>query len=838
MRKGHFLRLFVLVSVAAISGHSLGAPAPDATLVNQKIQALGVRDDTLPYEQQPYAWLWERREQLVAPLVAGLQSTNLESARQCLRILDGVKPTPALEEALLAIGSDSQQQLRAEATLSLCRFAGDPRAAALLESAWTNVAVFTNASDRATFAEAVGHRPEAAAMLASLLATNQEPWVCAESIRRLATNGTPAALSALSQAATDKRWRVAAEARLALAKADQKGHGLTAAQKEFLQTAGFGFKEDDEQYRARCQKLAALPHDELRPLLRQMLNTDQAGQAALLYGLCHDAEALPEIRRQALAEEGWRASPFIAAWLLLDESDRPIDELLEVVRKAKSEFRQADTLRAVACADLPQARELAFFRAVRDQLKMPRAAAEAIARASRPVLLAALFEEETDLTALGEYARLAALAPKPEYEKPLRRAVAIVASASPSVLQASAYPVRTILGAAAAQPLRGLDVAVLRLLDAPEPQVAVAAARVAAGGAQRDKALGLLHRELGNKEKDVRREAAQSLLQLPCANDSERLQREQAVLTLLGQPTEDYALRVLITCAGPETVKRLEPRLDGTNLPAARYAAWVLAQSSEPKAAHKALRRLALHALFCHEIYQQGSGIDFEVAPDLRFHQTSQRLNPGAYPDTARSGVQIPSNLMLPAGLDAAEQVFLVRDYRELLTSRREYVMGSYFMLFQRPFGQPTDATYIPLFEAAAREDPELKALYVQGRKVAHCPHRQAAAQNLARLTGKPASYLGLARESLAHDQCPPQPYPDQNLLVARFLLDRVQAANLKARPGSDRDWSRVGYFNDLILRLTDEQQFGAGLRDALLEEAQHRQLGQTLKTAGLSLWR
>jgi hypothetical protein len=832
------LPLLAFVSVALISGRDLGTPAPDTALSTQKIQALGVRDNTLPYEQQPYPWLWERREQLVTQLIAGLQSTNLESARQCLRILDGVKPTPALEEALLRMGSDPQQRLRAEATLSLCRFPGDPRAAALLESAWTNTTAFPNVSPRASFAEAAGHREEAAELLGSLLVTSKEPWSCVEIIRRLATNGTPTARSVLSQSATNKSWRVAAEARLAMALADPKDHALTAAQKEFLETAGLRFKETDEHYRARCQKLAALPRDEIRPLLRHMLITDEAADAALVYGLGHDTEALPEIRRRALTEEDWRAGPFITAWLLLDESGQPIDELMEKVRKSNSTLRQEDTLRAVARADLPPARQLAFFRAVRDRLKMPQAAAKSLAWANRPVLLAVLFEEETDFTALGEYARLTALAPQPEYEKPLRRAVGIVASASPAVLQASAYPVRAILEAAAAQPLSGLDAPVLHLLDAPVPQVAIAAARLAADGPQRDKALSLLLRELGNNENDTRREAAQNLLRIPCANDSERQQREQAVLALLGQPAEDYALRVLTTCAGSNTVVQLGPRLDGTNLPAARYAAWVLTQTSDSTAARKALRRLALHALFCHQTYQQGAGIDFEIAPDLYFHQTTERLNPGAYLDTAHSGVQIPRELMLPTRLDAAEQTFLVRDYRDMLASRREYVMGDYFMRFERPYGQPADDTYIPLFEAAACEDTELQALYVQGHKVAHFRHRQTAAQNLARLTGKPASYLGLTGEALAHDQPPPQPYPDQNLLLARFLLDRIQAANLRERPGSDRDWSRVGYFNDLILRLTEEEKFGAELKDALRQEAERRQVSPTLKTAGLSLWR
>jgi len=817
------------------TGQSAGA---DTNLVEQKIQALGLRDDTLPSDQQPFNWLWERREQFVAPLVAGLQSTDLESARQCLRILNGVEPTPALEEALLRIGTNPQHRLRASAILSLCRFAGDPRVMNLLESSWTNAAVFPDASDRATLAETTGHRQEAADLLGTLLRTNQYVDECQQIIGRLATNGTPTALSILSQAATDKRWLVAREARLAMAKADPAGHALTAAQKEFLDTTGFWFKESNEQYRLRCQKLAALPHDEIRPLLRHMLTTDEGGESAILYALCHDTEALPEIRRQALSEESWRAGPFIAAWLLLDESDQPINELLEKIRTAKNEFQQEDTLRAVADADLPPARQLAFFRGVRDQLKMPVAVEHAFWGADQPVVLATLFEEETNLAALGEYARSAALSPKPEYEKPLRRAVEIVASASPSILQSSANTAYAILEAAAAYPLQGLDAPARRLLDSPQPQVAIVAARLASGGTNRETALALLNRELGNQETDVRQKAAENLLQIPCGNDDERRQREHAVLTLLGQPAEDYALRVLATCAGPQTITQLEPRLDGTNVPAARYAAWVLAQTSNPGIARKALRRLALHALFCEQVAQASAGIGFEIAPDLWFGQTTWPVNNGANTSNARPGLQIPADLMLPTRLDAAEQTFLVRDYRDVLASMRQYVTGNYFIRFLHPYGETADATYLPLFVVAAREDPELQSLYVQGHKVAHFPLRQAAAENIARLTGKPASYLGLTGEALAANQGPSQPYPDQDLLVARFLLDQIQAANLKERPATDRDWSHVGYFNALIQQLTDEQQFGAGLKDALLLEAGRRQLGPALKSAGFSLWR
>lgn len=138
----------------------------------------------------------------------------------------------------------------------------------------------------------------------------------------------------------------------------------------------------------------------------------------------------------------------------------------------------------------------------------------------------------------------------------------------------------------------------------------------------------------------------------------------------------------------------------------------------------------------------------------------------------------------------------------------------------------------------AAREDPALQGLHVQGRKVVHFLYRQAAAKNRVRLTGKPKTYLGLTGETLAADQVPPQPYPDQDRLIARFLLGRIKAANLIERPATDRDWSRIGYFNDLIQDLTDEQKFGVSLKDAILREAERREMAPALKSAGFGLWR
>jgi len=85
--------------------------------------------------------------------------------------------------------------------------------------------------------------------------------------------------------------------------------------------------------------------------------------------------------------------------------------------------------------------------------------------------------------------------------------------------------------------------------------------------------------------------------------------------------------------------------------------AWVLAQTSNPGIARKALRRLALHALFCEQVAQASAGIGFEIAPDLWFGQTTWRLTTGEY-EQRPTRLQIPADLMLPTRLDAAEQTF------------------------------------------------------------------------------------------------------------------------------------------------------------------------------------
>ena len=824
--------LWVLVSIGLACADCVPAAELDPALVQQKIQALGVRDDLRP-ESEAYAWLWERRQDVVQPLIAGLQSTNIETARRCLRILDGVKPTRELEDALLQIAENPRHQLRGPVVLSLCRFSSEPRARGLLESNRTNTVLLPTPSDRATIAEALGYRNEAAVLLADMLATNTDTLVSFQLIDRLATNGAPLALSTLTRTSMNSHWKLATHAQLALAWADPAGHPLTTAQKRFLEDTGRRFKEGNENFNARTRELASLPWNEISPLVRRMLNTDEAAEATIICGFSHQTDILPEIKRGVSTARD--PEPFIVAWLLLDDSQEPIDATLERIRTASD---PENMIRTVARSEVPVARQLVLFRAVRHQLHMAAVVARGFHSVEHSSLFVTLFAEETDLVALGDYASTAAQHPKPEYDELVRRALEIAGNASTSEMTRCTFAITSILEAAAAQHLYSTNA--VQLLERSEPQIAIAAARVVASGPDRNKAFVVLHHELANPKEETRRQAAQALGSIPCHDDTERHSREQAVLNLLDQPAEDYALRVLTTCAGSETVRRLEPRLDGTNMAAARYAAWVLAQSPATNTATKALRRLALHALFFHQSYQSGEGIDFEIAPHLMFHQDL-----GGFPVSAWDGdstVSIPPDLMLPIELSSVEQTFLIRDYRDLLTNGR-WGDNEYFFMFHYPHYLQTpapDRTYISFFEVAAREDTELKVLYVRGQKVAHFPNRQIAAQQLTRLTGKPASYLSLTGESLHHDQVPMEPYRDQTRLLARFLLDRIESASLSQTRTTDPYWSPVNACNRSLEWLCSETElgFGASLLEALRKEAETRNMVPALKAAGLTFWR
>jgi hypothetical protein len=144
----------------------------------------------------------------------------------------------------------------------------------------------------------------------------------------------------------------------------------------------------------------------------------------------------------------------------------------------------------------------------------------------------------------------------------------------------------------------------------------------------------------------------------------------------------------------------------------------------------------------------------------------------------------------------------------------------------------------LPFFRVVIREDPYLTALHVRGQIVAHFPSRKAAAGIIARITGRPAAYLGLGGEELDSAAVPEKPYEKQHELIARFELGRIEAARFAGRPERDREWARVGAYDDILRHLAEEEQFGQELKTELLAESRRRGLAEALQAAGFSFWR
>jgi hypothetical protein len=118
--------------------------------------------------------------------------------------------------------------------------------------------------------------------------------------------------------------------------------------------------------------------------------------------------------------------------------------------------------------------------------------------------------------------------------------------------------------------------------------------------------------------------------------------------------------------------------------------------------------------------------------------------------------------------------------------------------------------------------------LHVKDLVVAHFPQRRQAAGQTARLTGKPATYTGLGGEQIDSTKTPPAPYPDQNVLIARFALDRIQKNLPQSPPERDIEWQQIGWRNSFLTHLVDR--FGDDLKPAILAEIDARGLGETFK--------
>ncbi|MGA2064387.1 MAG: M56 family metallopeptidase [Thermoguttaceae bacterium] len=821
----------------------------------RRIAALATPDETLPYYEQAVNWLSKRREQIVAQLIVGLDDKNSKVAQQCLRILHNVPVRQELTDALIAKAGDEKSPLRYGALRQLEKSAADPRVARLLDQASTQVASVPDLLVRARWAWLAGHKDRATDILKPLLQKLDDArFEHVEAIRLLGEIGGPASVELLRPIAAGHNWGSAVQAYRALAKIDPANHGLTKDQATLLKEWG-GFKETSEHFRQRMGDLAKLSVRELRPLVMQMLgDTGHSGQIPALSILTawKDKDALPQIRALMRDKRSFVREDAVAAYLAIDDGQQAQKDVLDVLVGNDIDVANDHVLQGIVMAETPSGRKLAMLRAARAKLMSPDALPNLLMyemNQGRDVreLLAPLMDEETDPLILGSYCDRAAEDKEKRFGPQVRRAMKVLAgeptvsaggedtngemaATAQAILRAPATydfaaAAQAILRAAVTYDLKDLAPEVRKLMGSENAAIRAAAqaagARLGVRGAGQD-----LYAQLDAEDLNVRELAAKSLMDTPPTGAAERAAREEAVLSCLGKPCEESTMRILATCGGEKTVKALEPILDGPDARRAVYAAWVLAQLSDQAVAAKALRRVAIFAMFHHQDYQGGKGIDFHIAPHVYFHQVTGRLNPDPKAYTEGEGpVRIPDNLLVPFAWDDREQQYAVRCYQLAETGGDGDGFGlDVDFLARGPIKSlGLDRTHLPLLKEIAAQDSHLKRLMVKGQALVHFQYRQRAAKAIATITGEKAAYRGLSGEKLDSDAFP-EPYPDQASLLARFFVDWVQKAQLRGEPQTARQWQQLETYRQAASRL--QELFGPQVVDAIRQEAKRRAVG------------
>jgi len=814
--------------------------------VAEKIQMLGLRDDTLKYQERPLYWLKQRREKNLPQLIAGLDSTQARIGRGCLKVLKGVSESGELLEALIRIGGDANHPINSEATLSLCDFAQDVRAREVLVKALYDEKRFGDARDRATIAESLGKKSEAVRLLVPLLDDKSKSNSKVMGIiRRLGDIGDNSAIGDLTRMSQDRRWRVAVAGYLALAKIDSEKFGLTQDQEGFLVKSVWMSKVNRSTYVEHWKELAEFKRKEVRRYVMQMLDSDSPEAALIVLEMWRDTDALPEIRGgMMMKREGrWHRRAFIAAYLDIEGTDKSIEEVVSMLKKPQDgsgrsgSFRRNDAEEAlwgITQSIMSDERKLTVLRRFRDGLDHQLVARHVRGgdEADLSTILVPLMEEENDISALGEYAQTAARDKEKRFGKEVRDALEKLLSKK-TISSKEKYGAQLILDACASYGLEDSGKMTDKLLSGQFPaNVRIAAARVSAKlGGDRTGALKFLYEQLSSSRREVRQEASTRLSSIKCLGESERKEREELVLSHLGHSSEDYALRVLTTCQGHKTAEKLEPILDEENVARSVYAAWVLAQHPDDAVKEKGLRRVAIYAMFHHQEYQAGAGIDFGIASELSFHQVTSNLRRDWYQPN-HGAVKIPKKFLTPFEFDENEEVFAVRAYRYSRLNSWNDMFPPYYL--QTNSRGSWDVSHLSLFRVIAHEDPHLGILYVKGEKVAHFTNRKTAARIVSGITNAKASYTGLAGEEIDSEHVPPQPYKDQNKLIAQFVLELIQSTGASDATGGVRHKRREA-IERIIRNLTDR--LGEDLKHALHLEAKRRDMVDKLKAGRFSIW-
>ncbi|MHC4425194.1 MAG: hypothetical protein ACYSYV_03755 [Planctomycetota bacterium] len=812
----------------------------DLEAVRQKIEMLGIRDDSLGHSEKPENWLKQRQEKVINVLIAGLDHKQRRVGLGCLKLLEGVENQPELVDTLVRIAGKPEHPIHVEAMYRLCEFAEDERAHKLLEVAWRNEQRFQDARWRARMAAAAGEKAAAVKLLVPLL-KHEEDYEVMKTIQQLGEIGHEDAIGPLEKLRDDERWRIAVDAYLVLAKVDPQGHGLTEEQVHFLKESTFRTKANTDLYIKRWKELISLNRKQIRGLVLVNIRSDRPDPGLVLLQLWKDKGALPILRGLIDKQNRRRFQRrlYAAAYMDIEGTDKSIEDMADYVKKqsgrSEREWERDGILRAVGRSIMPAERKLEILLGLRRHF-LPASIAKNLLYGfnedEKAVLLEPLMTEETNWKARGFYVRAAALDKQMRFGKLVEITLDKLITAVAANEKIDTEAACSILDAAMKYSLPGSGKKAEALLGHPQRRIRIAAALPAAlFGGNRTRALAILHETLWHEDNTVRELSASYLAEVPCLNDKEKRQREYALLSHIGQRSEDYAMRVLVSCAGQRTAEILLPILDEQDVPRAIYATWVLAQHSDEQVREKAIRRLTIYSMFFHQTYQAGSGIDFNIAPRLSFHQTTSSIR---RQEQRGDELLIPKGRYIPSNLDEKEQEFSIRAYRHAcLLGYRFHIYG---LDMWRPRKTGWDQSHLPLLEVITREDPFIKVSVIKDKPVVHFYRRQKAAQAKAMLEAGRAFYIGLDNEKIESEKMPAGPYEGQADKTARFLIGLAQDVLVEGWQDNEVARKRAETVRQMFRNLTSKElvkDFSDELKERLISTSRMRGIGNRLKEAG-----
>jgi len=837
-----FLLVGMCIGLLGAGSHGEEVKVPlessvDLATIREKIAGLGIRDDTVPSNERPERWLKKHRDKALGELISGLDSSELRIAAGCLKLLDGVTGSDELIESLVRIAGDTNHSINAKATLRLCAFADDARAKDILNKAVDDKERFGDQWDRATIAVAIGDKPKAVKLLIEKIESAKRNYEIARSFKRIGELGHKSAIPFLEKLSKGSRWTVAVESYFALAKIDSDKYGLTEDQATFLKDSRRLYSATQIDRIRYWKKRTELDKDQIRPFVKQM-------PEVVALQIWRDTESIPKIRRLMQTAARSKCRPFIAAYLNLEGTDKSIDEVVELVNNSRYNLKEA-AVRSVCQSIMSNERKLEVLRRFRNEFGSD-VVAEYFStdREELDYFLPVLMSEETDIMALGRYAKWAGWDSEKRFSSEVYNALKKLASQE-RIPKKQRYGAKYIFEACAAYNLDGTGKLTDRFFsDQNSIEFRFAAARVSATlGGDRKSALEFLYTELGNSELWLRKLASETIAGIKCLNKAERDQREQVILSHLGKVSEDCAICLLLTCSGQKSQNKLTEMLDGNDAGRAVYAAWMLSQCADEKIKTRAIRRIAIYAIFNHIQHCQSSSISFGISPCVGFNQVTGWLNP--LPADYKPKIEpvvIPNDLLAPFTLNESEQAFSILAYRHAR-------LGSRQVRFPQKHGfgygwhcqkSGWDASHLPLLKTVAAEDPHLSVLSVKGKEIAHFEYRKNAATIIAAITDKKAAYKGLDGRDIDSENVPQIPYKNQSKLMAVFLLDLFMSSGTTKRPESDLEWMDINNFNTMIYDLVHSNRYALRdeLKAELLAESRKRKIAMKLKDSGFSLWR